>query len=495
MENYPLLNNIFKNTADYMQNMPKNKRKSIGQFFTSIETAIFMASMFESPTQEVMHLLDPGAGSGLLSAAAIDRLQNEDAVKQIILTCYEISSDVLPLLKSNLELLKKNSAKPLEFVIIEKNYITSQANAFNGKSESQNKYDWIIGNPPYLKISKDAVEAASMPSVCYGAPNLYFLFASMSLFNLDNNGEMVYIIPRSWTSGAYFKKFREYFLETGTLKHVHLFVSRDKVFKDENVLQETIIVKMNKSQQRDIVKVTSSQSNNDFHDVSTIFVPHDTIVFGEERYVYLVTNQEEIDVLRTMERLPNTLVSIGLKMKTGLTVDFRSGDYLTSEAKENTVPIFYSQHIKNGKVVFPINRENEYITTEKIGLLQRNKNYLFVKRFTSKEESRRLQSAIYLASEYPLYDRISTDNKVNFIESLEEEMTFEMAHGLYVIFNSTLYDSYYRILNGSTQVNSSEINAMPIPSLDEIKLMGRALMSKNDMSTVTCDNILEGLLL
>ena len=62
------------------------------------------------------------------------------------------------------------------------------------------------------------------------------------------NGEMVYIIPRSWTSGAYFKRFRQYFLREGKLEHIHLFVSRNKVFDKEDVLQETIIIKSKKRQ-------------------------------------------------------------------------------------------------------------------------------------------------------------------------------------------------------------------------------------------------------
>lgn len=65
----------------------------------------------------------------------------------------------------------------------------------------------------------------------------------MSMFNLKADGEMVYIIPRSWTSGAYFKQFRKRFFEEGALEHIHLFVSRDKVFEKESVLQETIIIK------------------------------------------------------------------------------------------------------------------------------------------------------------------------------------------------------------------------------------------------------------
>ena len=76
----------------------------------------------------------------------------------------------------------------------------------------QKKFDLIIGNPPYKKISKDAPEALAMPEVCHGAPNLYFLFAAMGIFNLKENGQMVYITPRSWTSGAYFESFRKYLI-------------------------------------------------------------------------------------------------------------------------------------------------------------------------------------------------------------------------------------------------------------------------------------------
>lgn len=66
-----------------------------------------------------------------------------------------------------------------------------------------------------------------------------------------------------------------------------------------------------------------------------------------------------------------------------------------------------------------------------------------------------------------------------------------LVYGLYVIFNSTIYDNYYRILNGSTQVNSTEINSMPIPSLEEIKKMGTELLKSKDLSEHNCNLILE----
>lgn len=492
-----LLNSVFEETLKYLDSMPKSKRKEIGQFFTSVETAKYMASMFEKPRKSELSILDAGAGSGILTAAVIDRLQTDTVVKHIRITCYETCKDILLMLRDNLTYLKEKSVIPLDFEIKEENYITSQSDDFNSTllaDASPTKYDWIIGNPPYKKISKDAVEALSMPSVCYGAPNLYFLFAAMGLFNLEHEGEMVYIIPRSWTSGAYFKSFRDYFLQVGALKQIHLFISRDKVFEKESVLQETIIIKIDKSGNRDSIKITSSNSNSDFENISSIDIPYENIVFGTENYVYLITTEEELKVLKVLSQWNNTLPSIGLKMKTGLTVDFRSWDYLKSEPGDGVVPLFYSQHIRDGRIVFPIKKEYEYITTEKTGLIQRNKNYLLVKRFTAKEEKRRLQCGIYLFSDYPGYSHISTQNKVNFIEGLNFDMSEELVYGLYVLFNSTIYDLYYRILNGSTQVNSTEVNAMPVPSLNEIEQLGKILLKEKDLSVATCDSVLEGLI-
>ena len=179
-------------------------------------------------------------------------------------------------------------------------------------------------------------------------------------------------------------------------------------------------------------------------------------------------------------------------MKTGLTVDFRNREILRDEAEEGAIPLFYSQHIKQGKVEFPIQKEHEYVVTEQRGLMQDNKNYLFVKRFTAKEEPRRLQCGVYLAKEFPQYKKISTQNKINFVDGVLTEMSECLVYGLYVLFNSTLYDEYYRILNGSTQVNSTEINAMPVPDLESIQEMGRKMIKSRDYSEENCNLILEG---
>ncbi len=485
---------VMKATNDYIAQMPKIQRKKYGQFFTSKNTATYMAGLFTLDNSKPdISILDAGAGSGILSVALIQRLQEYSWIKKIRIVCYENDPNIIDLLRQNLDIVRNRSIIPLDIEIREENYILAQTADYNNMLDAEpnpEKYDLVIGNPPYKKIGKSTPEALSMSDVCYGAPNLYFLFASMGLFNLKDNAEMVYIIPRSWTSGAYFRQFREKLLGEGALEHIHLFESRDKVFSEESVLQETMIIKVKKTCIKpETITITSTDDSDDFTNIRTMIVPYTIVVSGPESYVYLVTNEKEAYTLNCVNRFQNTLPSIGLRMKTGLTVDFRNWEALRDCGEDDAVPLFYAQHIQEGKVLFPIGKEHEYIKTSQPGLLQRNTNYLFVKRFTSKEEHRRLQCGVYLAEQYPGYSVISTQNKINFITGLKE-LSERLVYGLYVLFNSTIYDCYYRILNGSTQVNSTEINSMPVPSLSIIEAMGEELIKTNDMSEKACDIIL-----
>ena len=314
-----MLDYVISKTQEYLDEMPKTKRKKIGQFFTSRETAKFMAGLFSVPKKEHLDILDPGTGSAILTAALMERLQQESSVKSVSLICYETEPAILDLLKDNLEYIKSIVRFDLDYTIITDNYITSQQLPLAFA-------DLVIGNPPYLKINRLAEEAQAMSHVVYGAPNLYFLFASRSIENLRDKGELVYIIPRSWTSGAYFKAFRNFLFKKTTIEHIHLFVSRDKVFEHEAVLQETMIIKLKKEvgTAREIV-ISSTETSNDFNNIQEINVPKKLVVGNDDnQYVYLVTNNEEVNVLERLSVFHNTLPSLDMKMKTGLTVDWQT---------------------------------------------------------------------------------------------------------------------------------------------------------------------------
>lgn len=194
-----MLNEVIENTERFIASVPKAKRKKYGQFFTNSTTAKFMASLFcFDLSKQKIEILDAGAGTGILAAAVVQKLYELGYMGKIYVTCYETDELVMPLLEENMALC--NKLHNVSYTIKRENYVTSQnfSNSTSFNNEDY-QYDYIIGNPPYMKIAKDAAEALAMPEVCYGAPNLYFLFWAMGVHNLKKEQELVYIIPRSWT--------------------------------------------------------------------------------------------------------------------------------------------------------------------------------------------------------------------------------------------------------------------------------------------------------
>lgn len=493
-----LLDNIYSSTTEFTNNMPKIKRKSIGQFFTALPTALYMGNLAEA-NQEVVRILDAGAGTGVLAASVLQKLLLKDIVKQINIDLYENNDEVIPTLQSNMRLMEINAAESGKKILInhvKENFILyNKANWDN--SVKDGSYDIIISNPPYKKIGKKDSESSMMSKVVFGQPNMYFLFMAMAVKLLKDNGEFIFIVPRSWVSGLYFTAFRNYFFENMSVINLHLFESRDRVFEGENVLQETMIIRAKKNQKAPKeITITTSNGNYDFSNIKTFSVPYEVCVKADKHmFMFLPTSLDDVNMLKTVDAFSETLETLGLKLKTGVTVDFRSKQWMRYYPAENTVPLLWAFHFNGGCVKFPLNDEqNQYITLENSALLMDNCNYLLIKRFTSKEERRRLQPAIFLRKEFNEYKYISTENHLNFITRVNGELTEDEAYGLYVVFGSTLWDKYYRILNGNTQVNATEINAIPIPCISDILYLGSQARQYSLLTTQICDYILEELI-
>lgn len=237
-------------TRTFVESIPKKERKKYGQFFTSKKTTEFMASLFTIDySKQELKLLDAGAGAGLLTVALVERLRMSGFRGKIKVVCYENDENVIPVLPKNLENIK-NSFDIVYDVRVENYILSQQFTEMNLFQDTIEQYDLIIENPPYKKLVKDSLEAKSMAEICYGSPNLYFLFWAMGVRTLKEDKELVYIVPRSWTSGAYFELFRRYLFDHCVITNIHIFESRDKVFDGDSILQETIIVKVKKTRDK-----------------------------------------------------------------------------------------------------------------------------------------------------------------------------------------------------------------------------------------------------
>ena len=98
------------------------------------------------------------------------------------------------------------------------------------------KYDLIIGNPPYFVMKKDDV-STEYYDYFDGRPNIFTLFIVKSLHMLNPNGILSFILPKSFTNCLYYDKLRKYIADKYSI--LYLLDCSDDSFIETK--QETIL--------------------------------------------------------------------------------------------------------------------------------------------------------------------------------------------------------------------------------------------------------------
>jgi adenine-specific DNA-methyltransferase len=173
----------------------------------------------------------------------------------------------------------------------------------------------------------------------------------------------------------------------------------------------------------------------------------------------------------------SSLHTYGLEISTGPVVPFRATEFLAEAANGPTVPLVWMNHIRAMDVRWPNGvRKPQYIANQSRSrrLLIPNSTYVILRRFSAKEERRRLTAAPLLANQLP-GELIGLENHLNYIHRPGGQLTEDEAFGLAALFNSALLDGYFRCVNGNTQVSATELRTMPLPPRDAIIQLGQRI--------------------
>ena len=471
----------------YENSVAGEHRKRRGQVFTPPAVARFMASLFSSVPSKC-HLLDPGAGVGALTAAFCERVRKLRSPRTLIAHLFENDPALLPLLRRNLDNCKRvllEAGHSLQYLIDDRDFIVA---ASRGLSEKQlfdatspaEEYDAVIMNPPYFKVRKDSEHARLLRSIVHGQPNIYAFFMALGAKLLKDHGELVAITPRSFCNGLYFRGFRRWYFDRVALGHVHLFESRTETFKHSNVLQESIITKVHRSAVRPAtITVTRSVGGDFTGQVERIEVPAGEIIDNSsgDHLVRIPDGEADREIMCRVESFPLRFVDTGLRISTGPVVLFRATEYLLgSAAHAASVPLLHPHNVKPFATIWPLAKNGKPAAMKccegSRRLLLPTRNYVLLKRFSSKEERRRLTAGCFLAagtsSPY-----VAIENHVNYIYHAQRELTEDEVYGIAALFNSPLIDRYFRTISGTTQVNATEIRAMSFPPLKLLSRIGK----------------------
>jgi type I restriction-modification system DNA methylase subunit len=187
--------------------------------------------------------------------------------------------------------------------------------------ESSEKYDIIIGNPPFYVMTKKDVNKKYYPYFD-GRPNIFILFIIKSLELLSVNGVLSFVLPKNFLNCLYYNKTRKYI-------HTHFQIlyiidcSNDKYLDTE---QETIILVIQKS--------STTKNNNPF-----VIELKDFVIFS------LQETKEQILHLYSSSK---SLWDMGFKVSVGTVVWNQCKDILTND--ETKTRLVYSSDIIDNKL-------------------------------------------------------------------------------------------------------------------------------------------------
>lgn len=478
----------------------RDQRSLLGQFFTPAPMAGFMASLFE-PLPEEARLLDAGAGEGALSLAAVCEIcHNHSQVRLLTLVAYEVDHEILPVLRHTLEGCQRicgEAGIKFSFQVLPHDFIEHSREALDGGlfAEKVDCFHAAIVNPPYRKIASNSPERRDLRSMGVETSNLYTGFLALIARRLVLGGQLVAITPRSFCNGPYFKPFRCQFLESMELRRLHIFKSRTETFKEDKVLQETIIFHALRGHHQGGIVHVSSSSGIDGSTMTHADVPFTEIVHpgDRQRFSHIPSGDHHLEAKLRVCALPATLDQLGLAVSTGRVVDFRLRNSLRSNPEADAAPLIYPSHCNGGSVRWPRlggKKPNAILVNDETRqwLIPAGR-YVLTKRFTSKEERRRLVASIFDSSDVP-GDLVGFENHLNYFHKGGFGLDRNLAAGLFAYLNCTLVDDYSRSFSGLTQVNATDLRKLHYPSRRTLDAIGGD-MDRLDLDQLEIDALME----
>lgn len=476
--------------------LDQDRRSDMGQFMTPGATARLMAAMF-GPLPAEVRLLDAGAGAGSLTAAFVaEACHRAKRPARIAATAFELDAVLVPHLRATMRRCAGVCADAdVAFgqEVHHEDFIEAAVRSLDGSwlGDDRLRFNAAILNPPYCKIGTASRERRLVQQVGLDATNLYAAFVALSIRLLEPGGQMVAIIPRSFCNGPYFRAFRSQLLDETAIQRIHVFDARNKAFSDDGVLQENIIVHAVMGAKA-LARIVVSSSESAEGEVTSRKLAADEVVRGAngDRFIHLPTDAEDGAISAWMHGLPDTLTSLGITVSTGRVVDFRARDHIHAQAAPGLMPLIYPCHFAEGIVRWPkpeARKPNALARNPDTESLFIPKGYYTVtKRFSSKEERRRLVAAV-LDPTLVTSPVVGLENHLNYFHKAGAGLEAEVAYGLLAFLNSSPIDLYFRQFNGHTQVNATDLRSLRFPSLATLRRLGVAMRAASDYSQEAVD--------
>lgn len=293
-------------TINYIKNTDLKYRKSLGQYFTpkSIRKRLINKLPNKKASPKV---LDPACGTGEFLITV------KKHFKKPKLYGWEIDNK-----------LTKKAKKVVPTANIEKTDTL--------KKKIKQKYDFIIGNPPYYEFKPKKEIKKEYKEILNGRVNIYSLFIYKGIKLLKKGGYLAFVVSPSMNNGAYFSKLRKFIIKNCNIEYLSVLQSPELF---QGALQSVMLLILKKG-----------KNKGDY-----IFKKNGILIFSEKA-----------NYLKKIFKNNTTLHNLNYRVRTGKLVWNENKDILTNKSKGN-VTIIWSHNITKKGLKLKNNKKPQFAKT------------------------------------------------------------------------------------------------------------------------------------
>ena len=456
--------NILEHIADISQaasnSLTPLQKKQYAAYYTPRALSSHMVSV---ANYQGGKLGDKGAGAGVLSAMAAAQHILSNSKAPCFISAYEIIPDIQRYLIRTYDLLKGQATlckKRFDYCIGD-DFLETANDILCGNGGD---YDNIIINPPYYKIGSNSdINIIIYQRLGFKLPNIYSAFMLLSLLLLKPGGSLTALVPRSFFNGMYHKPFRRFIKQNFSIDSMTRYRSRSNLFKNDNVLQENVIVRFSNRPQASQISIFACDCPESPATQSMI-LPASLLLDNECDIFVLPADHNELAAYQRIRNLPHKLNDMGLSLSTGKVVECRVKQHLNSEGRgamyieakclDTTKPTYTKKHS-------PRSHGNAlYINNDTSKVLIDAQSLVLLKRISSNSDRLRMNCTVLRRCDCE-HELIALSNSIQYIhgESLDDSLALQVSSFL----SSHDVELAMRAINGTTQINGEDIAMLRFP--------------------------------
>lgn len=460
----------------YITMMPGNVRAEYGAYYTPPALCDHLLNMAEDAGVDwrTARILDPACGGGAFLSPVAKRMLGSlvkcsprIALKQLTQRLRGFELDPFAAWLSQV-FLEETLCGLCRAAGTRLPQIVAVCDSLQHDKAADSGYDLVIGNPPYGRVTLPRHLREKYKRSLYGHANLYGVFTDMALRLTKPGGVIAYVTPTSFLAGEYYKALRALLAGEAPPASIDFVSERRGVFSD--VLQETLLATYRRGGKPGITKVHFiAPSNGQFTSSSA----------GRFRlpraagHPWLIPrNKAQSKLVQGCAAMAHRLSDYGYTVSTGPLVWNRHKASLRDRPDDKTYPLIWAESVRpNGKFEFRAEKKNHkpfFKPLAKEQWVVTSYPCVLVQRTTAKEQSRRLIAAELPKSFIRKYGAVVVENHLNMVRPIAGTPKIS-PRTLAALLNSETVDQLFRCINGSVAVSAYELEALPLPSIQDME--------------------------